>query len=114
MLGGIDETAVGAETHVALRLLAVRGHSVPHELVRAGPRYAVDGEGEAGVLQRAHVARAHQATHQAAHVVVAHGRLELGGADGRVAEPSGGSHRPLRQRSELEKRYLELGWHGRV
>ena len=72
MLGGMTKSPVGVEAHVALRLLAVRGHPVPHQLMRAGPRDAVDREGEAGVLERAVVPRTHQAAHQTADVVVGH------------------------------------------
>ena len=84
-----------------------------HQLMRAGPGDAVDREGEAGVLERALVAGAHQTAHQPAHLVLAHLRLELGGAHGRVAQPTRGRHRPLRGRGVLKKRYLEFGGHSR-
>ncbi len=86
---------------------------MPDELMRACPRYAVDREGEGGVFQSAQVTGSHQPTRKASDLLVAHGRLEFGSADRRITEPSGGGHCPLRQGSVLEKRYLELGGHGR-
>ena len=80
-----DEVAVGVEPYVPLGLLAVRRHPVPYQLVRAGPGYAVHREREAGVLQSAQMSRPHQAADQPPHVVLAHLRLEIGGAHRRVA-----------------------------
>ncbi len=65
------------------------------------------------MLQGAHVARAHQASDQTTHVIVAHGPLELSGAHRRVTQPARGGDRPFGQWRVLQKRYLENGRHVR-
>ena len=60
------------------------------------------------MLQGAQVARLHQAPYKTADVLIAHGALEFSRTHGRIAEPSGGSHRPLRRGSRLKKGYLEI------
>jgi len=86
---------------------------MPNELMGTCSRYPLDRERERGMFQGTQVTGSHQTAHEAPDLVVAHGGLQFGGTDRRVAKPSSGSHRPLRQGSVLEKRYLELGRHGR-
>jgi len=112
MLGGMTKSPSELKPHIPLRLLAVRGHPVPNELVRAGPRYAVHREVKLACSSALWWPE-RTSPGQPPHVVLDHLVLEFGGAHRRIAKPTRGCYRALRGRRVLKKRYLQFGGHSR-